>query len=44
MTMRYGASKLPLSIEECELPQGGTPRTPTARGPAVADFGDEYST
>jgi hypothetical protein len=32
------ASELPNSNEECETPQGGTPRTPTARVPAVVEF------
>jgi hypothetical protein len=38
MVWRDVASELPLSNEGCDPPQGGTPRTPTARGPAVADF------
>jgi hypothetical protein len=44
MTRRDVASELPLSNEGYEPPQGGTPRTPTARGPAVADFRDGYPT
>jgi hypothetical protein len=40
MTGRDGASELPLSNEVCDHSQGGTPRTPTARGPAIADFTD----
>jgi hypothetical protein len=34
------ASKLPHSNEGCNNSQGGTSRTRTARGPAVADFKD----
>jgi hypothetical protein len=40
MTRRDGASELPHSIEGCVQSQVGTPRTPTSRGPAVADFKD----
>jgi hypothetical protein len=40
MTRGDGASELPHSKESCDHSQGGTPRTPTARGPAVADFKD----
>jgi hypothetical protein len=36
MMGRDGASELPHSNEGCDHTQGGTPRTPTARGPAVA--------
>jgi hypothetical protein len=35
MTRRDGASVLPNLNEGCEPPQGGTPRTPQARLPAV---------
>jgi hypothetical protein len=38
MTRRDGASELPHSNEGCDQSQGGTPRTPKARGPAIADF------
>jgi hypothetical protein len=38
MTTREGASELPQSNEGCDPPQGGTLRTPPARGPAVAKF------
>jgi hypothetical protein len=38
VTRRDGASELPHSNEGCDYSQGGTPRTPTARGAAVADF------
>jgi hypothetical protein len=37
-TRRDGASELPNLNEVCEQPQVGTPRTPQARGPAVAEF------
>jgi hypothetical protein len=40
MTRLDVASELPHSNEGCDQSQGGTPRTPTARGPAVADFKD----
>jgi hypothetical protein len=40
MTRRDVASDLPNSNEECEYFHGGTPRTPTTRGPAVAEFKD----
>jgi hypothetical protein len=40
MTRRDVASDLPNSKEECESHHGGTPRTPPARGPAVAEFKD----
>jgi hypothetical protein len=35
-----GASELPYLNEWCEPPQVGQPRTPQARGPAVAAFKD----
>jgi hypothetical protein len=38
MTRRDVASVLPRSNEGCDSPQGGTPRTPQARGPSVAVF------
>jgi hypothetical protein len=38
MARRDGASDLPNLNEGCETPQGGTNRTPQARGPAVAEF------
>jgi hypothetical protein len=38
MTRRDWASELPNLNEGCENPQGGTPCTPQARGPAVAEF------
>jgi hypothetical protein len=38
LTRRDVASQLPNSNEECEYLQGGTPRTPPARGPAVTEF------
>jgi hypothetical protein len=38
MTRREGASEHPQSNNGCEPPQGGSPRTPTARGPAVTEF------
>jgi hypothetical protein len=37
MTRRDGASEHPNLNEWCDYPQGGTPRTPPARGPAVAE-------
>jgi hypothetical protein len=38
MTRRDGASELP-NLNECfEQTQGGQPRTPQARGPAVTEF------
>jgi hypothetical protein len=40
MTSREGAINPPHSIEGCDQSQGGTPRTLTARGPAIADFKD----
>jgi hypothetical protein len=40
MTRRDVVSELPHSNDECDQSQGGTPRTPKARGPAVADFID----
>jgi hypothetical protein len=36
MTTRDVASEIPNLNEGCEPTQGGTPRTPPARGPAVA--------
>jgi hypothetical protein len=44
MTRRDVASDQPLSNEGCDTNQGGTPRTPTDRGPAVAHFRDGYPT
>jgi hypothetical protein len=44
MTRRDVASELPLLNEGCDPRQGGTPPTPTARGPAVAGFIDVYTT
>jgi hypothetical protein len=38
MTRRDGASELPNLNEWFEQPQGGQPRTPQARGPAVTEF------
>jgi hypothetical protein len=38
MTTRDGASELPHSNEVCDPTQGGTLRTPPARGPAVSKF------
>jgi hypothetical protein len=38
MTRSYVASELPNSNEVCEQPQGGTPRKPPARWPAVTEF------
>jgi hypothetical protein len=38
MTRRDGASDLPNLNKGCEFPKGGQPRTPQARGPAVAVF------
>jgi hypothetical protein len=38
MTRRDVASDLPISKEECESLQGGSPRPPPAIGPAVAKF------
>jgi hypothetical protein len=40
MQMSEVASKPSNSNEECEQPQGCTPRKPPARGPAVAEFKD----
>jgi hypothetical protein len=40
MTWREVASELPHSNDGGDHSQGGTPRTPTARGPAVANFKD----
>jgi hypothetical protein len=37
MTDRDVASEHPNFDEECETPQGGTPRTPPSRGLAVAE-------
>jgi hypothetical protein len=37
-TRRDGASELPHSNEGCKPTQCGTPFTPQARGPAVAEF------
>jgi hypothetical protein len=37
-TRRDLTSVLPNLNEGCETPQAGTPRTPQARGPAVAEF------
>jgi hypothetical protein len=37
MTERDVAPEHPNLNEGCETPQGGTPRTPPARGPAVAE-------
>jgi hypothetical protein len=42
MTTRDGASELPNLIEWCALPQGGQPRTPQARGPAVGEFKQDF--
>jgi hypothetical protein len=44
MTGRDVSSELPISNEKCEQPQGGTPRTLPARGPAVAEFKYESPT
>jgi hypothetical protein len=38
MTRCDGASWPPYLNEGCEKTQGGTPRTPKARGPAVAEY------
>jgi hypothetical protein len=38
MTRREVASEFPHSNEGCKPPQCGTPRTPPARGLAVAEF------
>jgi hypothetical protein len=38
MTRRDVAFVLPHLYEGCEHPQGGQPRTPQARGPAVSEF------
>jgi hypothetical protein len=38
MTRRDGASEFPHSNERCKSTQCGMPRTPTARGPSVAEF------
>jgi hypothetical protein len=40
MNRRDRASSLSQSNEGCDQSQGGMPRTPTARGPAVAEFDD----
>jgi hypothetical protein len=40
MTERDVESEIPNLNEGCELPQGGTPRTPPPREPAVANFKD----
>jgi hypothetical protein len=44
MTRRDVVSEHPHSNEECDHSQGGTIRTATARGPAVADFKKGSST
>jgi hypothetical protein len=44
MTRRDGASELLHSNDGCDHIQGSTPRTPTDRGPAVAEFRDGYPT
>jgi hypothetical protein len=44
MTRHDGASELPHSNEGCDPLEGGTPRTPTARGPAVSQFRNGYPT
>jgi hypothetical protein len=38
LTRRNGASEFPNLNEWFEQPQGGQPRTPQARGPAVSEF------
>jgi hypothetical protein len=38
MTRRDGASELPQTNEGCPSPQGGTLRSPPARGSAVTEF------
>jgi hypothetical protein len=38
MTRSDGSSELLKLIQGCEMPQGGTRRTPQARGPTVAYF------
>jgi hypothetical protein len=40
MKRRDGASELPHSNDGCHPPQGGTPVSPPARRPAVAEFKD----
>jgi hypothetical protein len=44
MTWRDGASELPNLNKVCEPTQGGTPRTPQAIRPAVAEFKIGYPT
>jgi hypothetical protein len=44
MTRLELASEVPHSNEGCDPPQGCTPRTTTARGPAVSEFIDVYPT
>jgi hypothetical protein len=44
MKRRERASEIPQSNEGCDHSQGGTTRTPKARGPAVADFKDDSPT